>query len=692
VVKATQVLIHRLAYPRSSFTNWQDYDGTVDVDQSDFDEFRRLVKDVLISFYFLLRIDFVKNLTQLYMNKSSDWVQQEAALYTLTVTSREVCARVKIGGGVGCNLAAAMQSRQQDREETTRELLTLAEFICSGSSSNGNSVSPNTQTATMVQQTAGKSLVLLAAACTWLGSFAAAWSAHCGTQAILQMLDYLQVTLRTAAGSDTTQRGGYSDEVATAGLASAIAIKNILISCTSKLIVAVNSNTNPTAVASSLESPPSQDLVLQVVHGIMEAGLSSTDEEAMTTVTEGCTRLLTQLQDESAMQQGLGNLMQSVVQRGQAALGAIHAETSSSLSDHGAVALDALGKYLKVLQVFFRYCETHGDSSSRTTVIAGLMSTAWPFLEIVMQRMARCDQVMDNLLGIHQQLLANMPELIAPHFHATIQYVMTVFETTKNPSAVEYTTTALEICGASCADSFQELLHHVSSILFAHIQSHETSIEDCTELIKVYFELNQRFILYCPTALVQCPLFSSIINCSIECLTACKGERESTRAALNFLDRLYGWRSLQKGGVSNGASLHSLAPQLDEQLAHHGARILQAVMGILVGGPQMLAPAATDCIFSIVSWSVASADPNAMSVAQEWLERAFASTATAVNQQEQQLEGQKVEVYRRVMTSLLDMASAGPKNKGKARMLLLDFSSVCKGESSVADLVRYNRV
>jgi hypothetical protein len=100
---------------------------------------------------------------------------------------------------------------------------------------------------------------------------------------------------------------------------------------------------------------------------------------------------------------------------------------------------------------------------------------------------------------------------------------------------LKYMTTAVEVYGASSADSFQEMLHHVSGIVFTNIQSHQSSIEECTELIKVYFELNQRFILYCPTALVQCPLFSSIINCAIECLAACKGERESTRAVLNFL-------------------------------------------------------------------------------------------------------------------------------------------------------------
>jgi hypothetical protein len=186
----------------------------------------------------------------------------------------------------------------------------------------------------------------------------------------------------------------------------------------------------------------------------------------------------------------------------------------------------------------------------------------------------------------------------------------------------------------------------------------------------------------------MCPLFASIMNCAIECLTACKGERESTRAALNFLDRLYSWRSLHKED-----SIHTTgAAILDEQLAQNGARLLQAVMGILVGGPQMLSPAATDCIYSIVSWPVASSsDHISLAVAQEWLERAFVSTTTALNQQQQE-EDQRAEVYRIVVTNLLGMASAGPKNKSKAKMLLLDFSSFCKGESTVDDLVRYNRV
>jgi hypothetical protein len=461
MVQVTQVLVHRLAYPSNSFTNWQDYDDGgcsnhgntiyhVDVDQSDFDEFRRLVRDVLISCYFLLRIDFVKHLTQVYMNGHSgnngNWVEQEAALYVLTVASREVCARVKAHGsaGGGCNLAAATRIGQQDREETIGELLTMVEYICSGGgggSTNNNINSSNTDTSTptviVVEQTAGKSLVLLAAVCTWLGSYAAAWATHCSAQAILHILDYLQVTLRILGSPAAAQRGGaYSEQVAAVGRAAATAIKNILIACTSKLIVTVNDN-KPTAVTA-----PPQDIVLHAVHGIVEASLFSTDGEVMTTITEGCTRLLIQLHDETALQQALSNLILSVVHRGQAALDAILGDPSASLSEHGVVALDALGKYLHVMQVFFRYCETNGDSASRTTVIAGLMNTACPFLENVMHRMARFEQVVENILSIHEQLLTNMPGLIAPHFNATMKYVMTVFETTKNPSALHYMTTA----------------------------------------------------------------------------------------------------------------------------------------------------------------------------------------------------------------------------------------------------------
>jgi hypothetical protein len=105
-------------------------------------------------------------------------------------------------------------------------------------------------------------------------------------------------------------------------------------------------------------------------------------------------------------------------------------------------------------------------------------------------------------------------------------------------------TGAVEFFGASRVEAFRELLYHVSLLVFQFFHTTKR-VDERPDLIAAFYQLNQRYVLYCPAALLRSSQFSSVVACAVECLLACLGERESTRAALNFLSLLFGWRSLR---------------------------------------------------------------------------------------------------------------------------------------------------
>jgi hypothetical protein len=329
------------------------------------------------------------------------------------------------------------------------------------------------------------------------------------------------------------------------------------------------------------------------------------------------------------------------------------------------------------VQVIIRFSDAADDSLTET-----LRQSVWPLVELVSQQyLTRHEYLLDNILAIHEQLLKNAPALVAPHFRLTVQYVYEVFASTKNPNALGFFARAVEVYGNSDIESFQELLTHIATAVFHHIVN--GIMPESAELLRAFFELCHRYLLYCPAALLGSPQFSAIVSCGVECLTACQGERESTRATLIFLSQLFGWQSLRIS--SEGlTTLQSASQGLNELLLQHGAKLTHSCMMTLLGGPQMLWPACTDCLFAIVLVSAAWPVPedSESSVAQQWL---MAARPTAIDP-----VSSTAQVYEQVVALLLSLVRDGQsKGRPRAKMLLMDYCKIHKGEMGVDALVTY---
>lgn len=612
--RVTDTLLEALSYP-SEFVNWEE---EINMEQSELDEYRRLAPDVLVGCYNMLRVEFVQRLSQPIVNPattSSSWTTLEVALYALAATSREVCGRIKTHVG-GTRI-------MQDKQSTSVLILNIAEVML-GAPPPANGF-------------------LTTSICRFWGAYAAAWPAIGSSESVLKILDYLRAVMEHPHQQQHSVQ-----------LAAARAIKPLLT--VSAAAVVQNAN-----VAVSL---------LSAVRRLFTLSLASNNEDVMLAIGEGCVRLLVGVSDVAVRDNALGALVHVLMQRGQETL-AIVPTDGSALSEQSAAAVEATVTCMNVLCVIVRFAES--DVSGAPHLLSSALSQyTWPFLEAAGPRMPHYISIFDAALSVQEQLLRSAPEILAQQFSSTLQNCVAVFETNKNPSTLSYISSAVEAFGAREAKSFEELLNHVSKVLFAYILGEKT-VHECTELVEVYFDLCLRYLLFCPTAIVRCEVLPGIASCAVECLVALKGERNSTRATLNFLEKLVSWRRLPVSTEARQA-LEMGSQRFDEIISTHGQRLIQSCFDILVGGPRPLWPPSGDCLFAVViatiSWPVPEAADSC--VAKQWLEGVALTIPKEAH-----------HAYHQVIVQLLTLAQKGSPMRSKAKMLLSDFSQAINGQKTL---------
>lgn len=627
MARLTESLLEALAFP-PEFTNWEE---EVTMDESDFNEFRQMVPDVLTSCYLMLRVDFVRRMAQgvVPLHHQASWTVSEAALVALSMVSRDVCDRI--------DSTMASSKIRQDREATVALIGDVCQSLLSA----------------QPRQTE----VLMESFCDFFGGYSSAWKKVASTDSILRMVDYLRIVW------EQHHQSGEESKVAAR---AAGAVHAILVVC-EKLV----------------EDSSAQGALLHLLQTVFASALATNREGVMLPVTEGCVRLLVQISDPVHRDQSLAAMVKNLTLRGHEALTVVPLD-GSPLSEAGAAGVDALARYLKVMRLIIKFSQNY--STCGPHLLSSAMSqSGWPFLEAVSQRITHYEVLLEFTLDVQEQLLKSAPELLSSQFSSVIQNCVAIFESTKNPATLSYISSAVEVYGAREATSFESLLSHVSNVFFAYIST-ERPARECSDLVEAYFELSQRYLLFCPAGIVRCESFPAMVACGIECLTALDGERNATRAILNFLNKVYGWRRLPITADARQA-LEIGSQRLDELIVMHGQRYIQCCVDILVGGPRMLWPACSDCIFTAVSAAVSWPVPenSESSVAQQWLE----GTSLKLSLSNDIKGGDSTQIFHQIAGLLLQMAQKGAKSKPAAKMLLSDFSLIVSGQISLDTLNGY---
>jgi hypothetical protein len=199
------------------------------------------------------------------------------------------------------------------------------------------------------------------------------------------------------------------------------------------------------------------------------------------------------------------------------------------------------------------------------------------------------------------------------------------------------------------------------------------------------------YVLFSPYALVNCSEFSTLFSFAVACVhTECKGERDSTRAALIFLSTIIGWRGLRLSQDAN-ATLEADSEVVHSALAQHGDTIIcTCIVGLSGGMPQMLWPALSDTLYATIT-HVLGTEINPLTeikdstMAHQWLRHALSNEVLGVSG-----ETMPENIKAHIMQMLIDLAREGPKSKSRFKMLLMEFAQICKGEMNSDALLSHS--
>jgi len=439
----------------------------------------------------------------------------------------------------------------------------------------------------------------------------------------------------------------------------------------------------------------------------MEAVLSTTDEEAMTSVAEGATRLLTKLVNPEMARQAITNdLIQPVIKLIHGSLKVLPAnnDTQKWMMVQVQASTESLARALSVVRVIARFC----DASHIPAMGEWVIHLIDPCLTIVHQRTASTPAqplILNKWILIYQQILRKtfpQQNTAVTIFTRTIPLVVQALEQTQDPSTLKYIATAVEVFGGKTLEmdkSFQELLVHVTSAIVS-----KNNLIEAMELLQAYFECLQRFILFCPRGICYNPQLSDIVNIAVGIVSAIDS-KDSTRAALVFLAQLFGWNTLRLSVPTTHIfqeAWNSLI--LKDLILRYGETLMLACFKGLSGGSQMLWPAYSDCVFAVVQ-AIALNEKERLetpknptdnispllneTLTRQWLFSSM-TTTLSIDGNSSITKTMDTEITNQIIPIILSLARNGSKSRPKAKMLLTDYAKIRKGEMNVDSLISYS--
>ena len=670
------ILLQTLSYPSDypHFTNMSTHGSTLTgsvtvlawkecmIDASEWNEYRRMVKDVLISTYFLMRSDYVEYCVHCLSNPTDQgWRLQEAAVFALSGCAREVCARIKSGVGFAATAAAHNNPVSAgsdglpkgllttDRQRTSQALLHLLQILCDGTPEG------------MVTALALRHLHVLAGVVEFVGAYAPAWEAlPCTPQTCLQLLALLNQCL----------------DIPDVAVPAAKSARSILIGCSSKLLVA--------------DFPQVLDLLGQLF--VKSATLP--DDEVLNTILEGCTRLLVQFPDETRVRQGLVTLADPLLQTARSSLHVlmterpIHYHPQQQPSPDTLVATTSLGRSLDGLQAIVRFCDRSDVSRGVSAGQLELVQASWSLLEEVSQNVDAWAvgpdggaDLQQSVLGLYERLLLlllssssagaadpQQPALATIHAERALHLAVVLLERPSTPQvcALTFLSRAAEVVGSMGA--FRDSLPRAAAAVLRHAsRSLGNGGSDDDALLAALWELFRRSLLHCPTALVDGqshPVLPEAVAGAVRCLERSEeaGTEGTTRSALRFLSQLYQWSSQ----LPLPGTLNPNAGIVEGILRHWGGAVVRQSVAGLLDGPSGLAVPYADALWSVVSCPVAStsASASASTTTIDPTTGGGPSTMTSKSLPEVWLEVARVSasadpvVFQRVGLLLLQLAAA----------------------------------
>jgi len=553
------IFVKRAAYS-NTFTNWEN---EYELDIQEFDEYRRQINDVIVTSYYLLRVDFLNLLLEILSNNPpNNWTVTESILFVINSASREVCQRIKARGS---GMIAT------DREATGNKILQLTQQLCSGGAESALNQHP----------------LVLSSASKFLGAFASVLNDCCSNEDILGVLSYLHDAMNCEAAAE----------------AAATSIRAVFLNCSSKL----NGNNAATT--------------MQIFAQLIETGLKTKNAKVVMAITEGCTRLSLLFVGESSMR-GLGLLCTPVLKQITDSLVFIKESEASNRQDGQVeVVMQCLSLALKTLATVVNFLDGNAQVQTGQHPMAELLNVMWPLLQDIASRnyCRRHPDVLRELLGVHGRCVGSFGEIIEPKISELINVVVQAYEESHASCCCEFVGIAVEKFSAregGVEDSFCKLLGHLCINTVSFLQTTPGGIVENTELVRSFFDMCQRFLLFCPRGLLKCTEFNNLFSFAVACIRECKGEKNSTRSSLIFLSQIIG----RKGTELSRMILEQARGAIDGCVGLHGEGIVACCLTQLAGGNSALQQPFIDLLYATIFEVVSQSEPgNNNTVAHQWV-------------------------------------------------------------------------
>ncbi|KAG7400619.1 hypothetical protein PHYBOEH_004886 [Phytophthora boehmeriae] len=192
---------------------------------------------------------------------------------------------------------------------------------------------------------------------------------------------------------------------------------------------------------------------------------------------------------------------------------------------------------LQVLGKIVRFLDAPADEAGGTAITAWAVQLIWPHLDALVLRLEADEAVMTALFQLYGWCLQSLQQEMAPQLGGIATLIVKVFEQRRFVAPLECASVAVDVFGKGgsadpqIVDNFRGLMGALSQSAFHFFTTH--SLAESPEVLRSFFELAYRFLLFCPAAILSAAEFPMLIELSLACVG--NQDRTSTNAVLMFL-------------------------------------------------------------------------------------------------------------------------------------------------------------
>lgn len=202
---------------------------------------------------------------------------------------------------------------------------------------------------------------------------------------------------------------------------------------------------------------------------------------------------------------------------------------------------------LQVLSKVVRFLDAPSEAAGGKAVTASVVHHLWPHLAPVIPRLRTHEPVMDALFQLYGWCLQSLRDDMASQLGVIADAIVLVFDAHQFVAPLECAAVAVDVFGKRGGDgrhgdafaplsldvarSFQELMGVLSRTAFRFFTTH--ALGDAPDVLRAFFELAYRFVLFCPVAVLPSSDFPVLVELGLACVG--NQDRASTNAVLVFL-------------------------------------------------------------------------------------------------------------------------------------------------------------